>query len=269
MNDNILFYDIDAVCKYNVDKNGLYLNDEIGLKEYSTPYYGVTYNPITKLYVPIPHVKKELVIKLQEHSQIQQCIRKGLNFKKLQDSWPIAMPGVKDIRDAAYIAQLYRFSDNNFDLIVCYYLHRYIEKDPEIEKLFSGVNDWLYEPVTRTYDPKDDKYKISQHIIDKAKRDKIKKKEELQKALLKLNNEKSLIERMSAYAKQKGYIIDKIDYNTAKQLLAIKMREEQQKEQLHQQKLDDIVNQKINEKLERSRIILHNIIEQEKMLKTA
>lgn len=269
MNDNILFYDVDAVCKYNVDKNGLYLNDEKGLKDFSTPYYGVTYNPKSKLYIPIPHIKKSLIEEIIEHPQIKLCIKKGLSINKIEDGWPIEMPGVKDIRDAAYIAQLFRFGENNKDLIISYYLHKYVEPDEEIIKLFEGVNDWLYEPVIREYDPKNNNFKIKQSIIDKAKREKIRRKQELLKKETLRLNEINLIQRMTEYAKKKGYIISNMTLDIAKKLLAIKNTEENKKKEEYENNLNSIMLNKNLQKLEQSKIILNNIREQERKLKVA
>ena len=55
-----IFPNDDAILKYNVDKNGLYMNAEFGEYGYTSPYYGVSANETG--YIPTFHIRSYIFI---------------------------------------------------------------------------------------------------------------------------------------------------------------------------------------------------------------
>lgn len=256
MKNTPLFNNDEAIINYNVDENGLYLNDEIGEKGYSSPYFGITKTQEGE-YTARVHLLKDDFLKFEINPIILKCVQKGLNLKRLQDNWPIDITSFKDPRDAAYCSQFIKFSEDGFSILIDILKAQYIDNDMKLfnELVDSFIKDWEYDIVEREYDPKDNKWKIKTQLIDEAKArlEKMKRANEKKKSIS--DNIKNLIERMSKYSIDNKLGIDVVDAESAMKVFKIKDIKEKEKEELRRKGIDlQILKQEKNRKLESEKI---------------
>ena len=171
-----MFYEMDAVLKYNMCNEGLYLNDEFGIKNHTTPYFGVHYNDTCKKWIANVSITKDIIEDLSNDIIISRAINRGIITQKfLESEWPSLMVYKCDNpRDAAYVAQKFRFSEYKYDLYRTFIIKRYVEKTLENTELLEEVGDipeWTTEVLTLDkYDIA--KFKMNSAMINKAKKEK-------------------------------------------------------------------------------------------------
>ena len=220
-NQEILFPNDKAIVKYNIDKNGLYLNDELGYKEYTSPYLGVKKTKYG--YCPIFNIPKEIERKIINSKLIKEAETKGFNYFTRKGNFPIQLPEYDDPRLAAYISQKLLYSENNDDLIECLIYHLYVKYDPEIDAMLDDIPDFIYEAVKGVdYDPKDKKYHINQNEIDEAKKRLIEAKKKVKKKNTINKNTNEFIDRMKKYADKIGYKYEYMTLDLAKKLMLMR-----------------------------------------------
>lgn len=220
-NQKILFPNDKAITKYNIDKNGLYLNDELGYKEYSSPYLGV--KKTKHGFAPIFNIPKEIERKIINSRLIKEAENKGFDYFTRKGNFPIELDTYNDPRKAAYISQKLLFSENNDDLIECLIYHMYVKFDEEIDNMLDDIPDFMYEPVNGfDYDPKDEKYHFKQEEIDDAKKRLIAVKQAKIKRDTINKNISEFIDRMKKYADKIGYKYDVMTLDLAKKLMNMK-----------------------------------------------
>lgn len=220
-NQEILFPNDKAIVKYNIDKNGLYLNDELGYKEYTSPYLGVKKTKYG--YCPIFNIPKEIERKIINSKLIKEAEAKGFNYFTRKGNFPIQLPEYDDPRSAAYISQKLLFDDNNADLIECLIYHMYVKYDPEIDAMLDNIPDFMYEAINGVdYDPNDKKYHINQNEIDEAKKRLIEVKQKFKKAKAIDQNTRQFLDRMKKYADKIGYKYEHMTLDLAKKLMLMR-----------------------------------------------
>lgn len=217
-----IFPNDDAIIKFNIDKNGLYMNAEFGEYGYTSPYYGVSASETG--FIPTFHISTEVRNKIINHPYIQEAIRKGCQWFEL-GAFPVKLKTYDSPLKAAYISQFFKFSDNIEDKIVALTYHTFIKRDEEVEKWLTIFPDFLYEPVEmKHYLDNIKDYKIDQKLIDKVKLSKIKAKESIAKKRRIEKNTKEFFERMEKYAKKIHYKYDVMTEEIAKKLLQKKYK---------------------------------------------
>lgn len=201
-----IFPNDDAILKYNIDKNGLYMNAEFGENGYTSPYYGVS--AIETGFIPTFHISAEVRNKIINHPNIQEAIKKGCQWFEV-GAFPIKLKTYDNPLKAAYISQFFKFSDNPDEKIIALTYHTYINYDEEVEKWLNEFPDFLYEPVEmKHYLDNINDYKIEQKLINIIKLKKIQNKQDKIKLKQIDKNKKEFFERMEKYAKKIHYKYD-------------------------------------------------------------
>lgn len=221
-----IFPNDDAILKYSVDKNGLYMNNAFGENEYLSPYLGVTVrkDPSGKIkYYPEFNIPTSIYEEVRNDIQVREAISKGFNYFESKDkgnNFPIILQGYDNPLKAAYVAQFFKYGDNNKDKIISLILHLYVNKDEEVEKWLNDIPDFIYEPVTiDDYKQNKDKYQIDQQLIDEVNLRKIKIKQEKSKQRQIDKNKKEFLIRMEKYAKKIHYKYDVMTEEIALKLM--------------------------------------------------
>lgn len=215
MNEPI-FPNDNAILKFNVDKNGLYMNNAFGENDYTSPYYGVS--DIGSSYVPTFHIPKEVRDKIVNHNDMQEAIHKGCQWLE-EGGFPIKLKAVDSPLKAAYISQFFVFSDNCSDKIESLIIHTFLRPDTEVESWLNTFPDFIYKPFTlKDYKDNIDDYKINQKLIDEVQLRKIKAKESVAKKKRMEKNKVEFLKRMEVYAKKIHY-----KYDVMTEELAIKL----------------------------------------------
>ena len=217
-----IFYDANAILKNNVDDNGLYLNDELGYKGYTSPYYGVS-DIDEKSFIARVHIKEEFYKEMLADSRISVQVARGVVPANVLESNSIArmyvhLGSYNDPRDAAYIVQMYAFSEDSYELIVKLLLDRYVEKIDPLNNIV--IPNWEYKAVGREYDPKDGKYKPSKQQLEEAKSIIDAKKAEIEKAKVLEDNKKRLLDKWL----KAGYTEDTFNDQAIKLIISGKLQ---------------------------------------------
>ena len=217
-----IFPNDDAIIKYNIDKNGLYMNAEFGEYGYTSPYYGVSANETG--YIPTFHISAEVRNKIINHPNVKVAIAKGCQWFE-ERAFPIKLKTYDSPLKAAYVSQFFKFSDNPDEKIIALTYHTYIEKDEEVERWLNDIPDFIYEPVEMKHylDHMED-YKVEQKIIDAIKLKKLQNKQAISKKKQIDKNKKEFIERMENYAKKIHYKYDVMTEELALKLMKKKFK---------------------------------------------
>ena len=212
-----IFPNDNAILKFNIDKNGLYMNAEFGEYGYTSPYYGVSANETG--YIPTFHICKEVRDKIINHSNVQEAIKKGCEWFE-EYAFPIKLRTYKSPLQAAYVSQFFKFSDNPEEKILALTYHTYIDFDEEVERWLTEFPDFLYEPVEiKHYLDNINDYKFDQKLIDSIKLKKLENKQSKLKAKQIEKNKKEFLIRMEKYAKKKHYKYDVMTEELALKLM--------------------------------------------------
>lgn len=212
-----IFPNDEAILKYNVDKNGLYMNAEFGEYGYTSPYYGVSATETG--YIPTFHISAEVRNKVINHPNIRVAIAKGCQWFE-PGAFPIKLKTYDSPLKAAYISQFFKFSDDADEKIIALTYHTYIENDEEVERWLNVIPDFIYEPVEMKHylDHMED-YKQDQKLIDAIKLKKINDRKEKAKQKQIDKNKKEFLERMEKYAKKIHYKYDVMTEEIALKLM--------------------------------------------------
>jgi hypothetical protein len=212
-----IFPNDDAILKYNIDKNGLYMNSEFGEYGYTSPYYGVSANETG--FIPTFHISAEIRNKIINHPNIQVAIKRGCEWFEPR-AFPIRLKTYNDPLKAAYISQLFRFGDDTGEKIIALTYHTFIEADEEVEKWLNEFPDFIYEPVElKHYLDHIDDYKQDQKLVDAIKLKKINDKQEKEKRKQIDKNKKEFLARMEKYAQKIHYKYDVMTEELALELM--------------------------------------------------
>jgi len=218
-----IFYDADAILKNNVDDNGLYLNDESGYKGYTSPYHGVGINDADNSFISCIHIKAEFYKEMLADSRINTLVARGIVpahvlASDAKDRIKLYLGQYTDVRDAAYIANYYRFSEDSYELIVKFIIDKFVNKiDP---LAFIEIPIWMFNAVGREYDPKDGKYKPSKQQLEQAKAIIDARKLELEKQKTLEDNKKRLLSKWIEY----GYTEDTFNDQAIKLIVSGKLQ---------------------------------------------
>lgn len=201
-----IFPNDDAILKYNIDKNGLYMNSEFGEYGYTSPYYGVS--AIETGYIPTFHISKEIRDKVINHPNVRVAMSKGCQWFE-PGAFPIKLKVYDSPLKAAYVSQFFKFSDSPDEKIIALTYHTYIEYDEEVNKWLTDIPDFMYEPVElKHYLDNIDDYKQEQKLIDSIKLKKLENKQNKLKIKQIEKNKKEFLIRMENYAKKIHYKYD-------------------------------------------------------------
>lgn len=219
-----IFYNAEAIMKNNVDDNGLYLNDITGYKGYSSPYHSVSIIPQSGKFLASIHIIEDYYRQMLSDSRIHNNVVRGLIPDNVLASNPkdrikINLGTYDDARDAAYIAQYFRFHEDAYELLVKYFLDRFVNRieDPlaDIE-----IPEWEFKAVGREYDPTDKKYKPNVLDLMKAKAEMdAQKKAEQDKKILEENKKRYL-----EIWKRAGYNEDSFNNESIKLIISGKIK---------------------------------------------
>ena len=190
-----LFYNTDAVLKYNVCHEGLYLNDEYGIHQNTSPYFGATKLSTGKWGARV-HIPDNVYKQLCSCNDILMYSNRGaIPSNILQPDFAqraILFLGTFDNeRDAAYLSQMYRFSEDSFDLYYTMIMDKYVHENYENTY---DTPEWTTEIINRNdYDPKSKEWQITKDIVKKALDAKEKLKEQAAKSNIVEQNKQRLI----------------------------------------------------------------------------
>ena len=166
--NNPIFPNDEAILKYSVDKNGLYMNNAFGENDYLSPYLGVAVRKDMNgnlKYFPEFNIPSNIFEDVRNDIKVREAISKGFNYFENKDkgnNFPIILQGYDSPLKAAYVAQFFKFSDDVKDKIISLIVHIYLQKDEEVDKWLNDIPDFIYEPVSiEDYKQNKDKYQKS------------------------------------------------------------------------------------------------------------
>jgi len=202
------FYDADAVLKYNVCPEGLYLNDEYGLNQNSSPYLGI-YKTNNKWIGSIT-ITQDIHQQIITDYEISKYIKSGLipnSIKRLDAKIRVYMS--RNQRDAAYVAQYIRFNEYKFDTYKQFILDFYVHNKIDINTIWENIGNipqWkTIEINTKTYDPDAIEWKINKDIIKKAQTDKEKRLKKIeQQKIIESNKQRLRLKAIRELANKLG-----------------------------------------------------------------
>lgn len=224
--NNPIFPNDEAILKYSVDKNGLYMNNAFGENDYLSPYLGVAVRKDMNgnlKYFPEFNIPSNIFEDVRNDIKVREAISKGFNYFENKDkgnNFPIILQGYDSPLKAAYVAQFFKFSDDVKDKIISLIVHIYLQKDEEVDKWLNDIPDFMYEPVSiEDYKQNKDKYQIDQKMVEDAKLRKIQVKNEISKKRQLDKNKKEFLIRMEKYAKKIHYKYDVMTEELALKLM--------------------------------------------------
>lgn len=227
----VIFYNAEAVLKYNVDQNGLYLNDMFGTNGYTSPYMGIHVpNETLKSYLSHINIHVEFYKNMQTDNRISSLASRGILPSNIlhAKNRHLDLGSYKDQRDAAWIAQCFLYSEDAYEMQVKFIIEKYTtEKDTyviidEILREFEIEKPtWEYpELIGSLYNPDAVEYKFTKLQKEEAKKELEAHKVEVEKAKTLEENRKRYLDKWL----KAGYTEDTFNTESIKLIISGKIK---------------------------------------------
>lgn len=190
-----------AIASLYLDQNGLYVNDFFNDKGYTSPYYAVhipTQN--SKYYLSQIGISKEIYDQMIVDSRVSNLISRGFIPSNIAGSKyrHLDVGSFEDQRDAAFVSQMFRLSENSYEMIINFIINKYeknMDNDSNRELIFNEfgieIPKWEYASL-RGLDYAEDSSEIISFSINERKA----AKERMESLKLKAKEEKEKKENL-------------------------------------------------------------------------